>query len=75
MEQESNGDTKYNRCTRYSHQRIFTGNGCLGNKRTSEDHLKYNIVETGLNTKKNLDDLRRFAVTHTPVKNYQLMLP
>ena len=38
-------------CARYSHQRICTGTGGLGNKRTSGDHPNYSIVEIGQNTK------------------------
>ena len=30
----------------------------LGNKRTSEDHLNYSIVEIGQNTKRSSGDLR-----------------
>ena len=32
------------------------------------------IVENGQNTKKSPEDLRRLAVTQTPVKNYRLTL-
>ena len=46
----------------------------LGNKRTSEDHPNYSIVEIGQNTTKSPGDLRRFAVTQTPVENHQLTL-
>ena len=34
----------------------------------------YNIVEIGQNTEKNPGDLRRLAVTQTPVKDHQLVL-
>ena len=40
-----------------SHQRIGTGNGGLGNKRTSGDHQNYSIVEIGQNTEKSPGDL------------------
>ena len=38
------------------------------------DHLDYNIVKIGQNTKKGPGDLRRLAVTQTPVRNHQLTL-
>ena len=45
MEHESDADTKYNRCARYSHQRIGIRIGGLGNKRMNGDHPNYSIVE------------------------------
>ena len=42
--------------------------------RMSGDHSKFNIVEIGQNTEKSPGDLRRLAVTQTPMKNYRLML-
>ena len=42
--------------------------------RTRGDHPKYSIIENGQNTEKGPEDLRRLAVTQTPVKNYQLKL-
>ena len=74
MEHESDGDTNCNWRTRYSHQRIGTGTGGLGNKTTSGDHFNYSIVEIGQNYKKSPGDLRRLAVTQTPVENHQLTL-
>ena len=72
MEHKSDGDTSCNWCTRYSHQKIGTETGGLGNKRTSGDHLNYNIVEIGQNTEKSPGDLKRLAVTQTPVRKHQL---
>ena len=45
-----------------------------GNKRTSGDHPNYYIIENGQNTEKSPGDLRRLAVTQTPVINHQLTL-
>ena len=45
-----------------------------GNKRTSGDHRNNSIVKIGQNTKKSPGDLRRLAVTSTPVENYKLRL-
>ena len=74
MEHESDGDTNCHWCTRYSQQRIGIGTGGFRNKRTSGDHPNYIIVEIGPNTEKSPGDLRRFAVTQTPVESYQLKL-
>ena len=54
-------------CARYSHQRIGTGTGGLGKKRTSGDHPNYSIVEIGQNTEEGPEDLRRLAVAQNPV--------
>ena len=40
----------------------------------SGDHPNYSIVENGQNTKRSPGDLRRLAVTQTPMKDYQLTL-
>ena len=74
MELESDGDTNYNWRTRYNHQRIDTRIGGLRNKKASGDHRNYSIIENGHNTKKSPGDLRRLAVTQTPVRNHQLTL-
>ena len=76
MEPKSDGDTNCNWRTRYSHQRVGTGTGGLGNKRMSGDHSNYSIAEIGQNIKESPGDLTRLAVLQTPsantgVKNYQ----
>ena len=71
---ESDGDTTCDWRARHSHQRFGTGSGGLGNKRTSEDHPNYCIIENGQNTEKSHGDLRRLAVTQTPVNGHQLKL-
>ena len=63
LKDESDGDTKCNLCTGYSHQRIGTGIGGLGNNRTREDHPVYSIIKTGQNTEKSHGDLKRLVVT------------
>ena len=57
-----------------SHQRFGTRTGGLGNKRTSGDYPKYSIVDIGQNTEKSSEDLKRLAVTQTPMKDHQLTL-
>ena len=68
MEHESDSDTNCNWFTRYTHQRIFTRIGGLGNKRMSGDHLNYSIVEIGQNTKLSPGDLKGLAVTQILVE-------
>ena len=41
---------------------------------TSRDYPNDSITENTQNTEKSPGDLRRLAVTQTPVKNHQLML-
>ena len=74
MEHESDGDTNCNWCSWYSQQRIGKGTGGLENKRTSGDHPNYNIIKIGPNTEKSPADIRRLAVTQTPVEDHQLTL-
>ena len=50
------------------------GTGGLGSWRTSGDHPNYIIVKNIQNTETDTEDLRRFAVTQTPVKDHQLTL-
>ena len=50
-------------------KRIGTGTEELGDKKTRGDHPNYSIVEIGQNTKKSPGDLRKHAVTQTPVEN------
>ena len=57
-----------------NHQRTNKGTGVLEYKRMSGDHPNYCIIEISQNTVKSSGDLRRHAVTQTPVKDHQLML-
>ena len=45
MEHEGDDDANCNWYTWYSHQRINTGTGGLGNKKTSEYYGNYGIIE------------------------------
>ena len=53
---------------------LLKGSGGLGGWRTSGDHSNYYIIENSQNTEKSPGDLRRLAVTQTPVKDHQLTL-
>ena len=74
MEHESNGDTNCNWCTLNNHQKFRRKARGVGNWRTSLDYTDCNIVEVGQNTEKSSGDLRKLAVTKTPVKDHQLIL-
>ena len=54
--------------------RITKETGGFGGWRTSGDHPNYYIIENGQNTEKSPGDLRKVAVTQTPVKDHQLTL-
>ena len=45
-----------------------------GLESTSGDHPNYSVIKFGQNTEKSPGELRRVAVTQTPVENHQLML-
>ena len=66
--------TNCNWCVWNSNLRISKGTRGLGGWRTSGDHTNDSIVENGQNTKKSLGNLRRPAITQTPVKNHRLTL-
>ena len=48
--------------------------GGLGSWRTSRDNQNDSIAENSQNPETSPGDLKRFAVTQTPVKNHQLIL-
>ena len=71
---EREGDNYTNCDWLFWYKRIVKGTGGFGSWKTSRDHPNYNIIENGQNTEKSPGDLRRLAVTQTPVKDHQLML-
>ena len=56
------------------YQKIGIGVRGFGYKRTSWNHPKYSIAEIGQNSKKSSGELRRLAVSHTPVENHYVKL-
>ena len=58
MKDESDGNINCNWHARYSHQRIGTGTGGFGKKRTIGDDPTNSVVEIGQNTEKRPGDLR-----------------
>ena len=71
MKHESDDNTSCNWCPWYSHQRICTRSGGLGNKRTSGDHPNYYIIEFGQNFQESTTILikwelcKKFKFDHT----------
>ena len=59
---------------RYNHQGNGLGTGGLGNKRTCGDYSDYSIFKIDQKSEKSPGDLRRLAVTQTPVKDHHLTL-
>ena len=55
-------------------KRIIKGTGGIEGWGMSGNHPNDSIIENGQNTEKSPGDLRRFAVTQTPVKDHQLKL-
>ena len=49
---------------------ITKGTGGFVGWRTHGDHPSYYIIENGQDTEKSPGDLRRLAVTQTPVKDH-----
>ena len=47
MEDESGCDTNFNRCARYSHQKIGKGTLGIGNKNTNGDHSNDSTGKSG----------------------------
>ena len=58
------------KCTpRKNQENISKGTGVVRSWQMSGDHPNNNITENGQNTEKSPEDLRRLAVTQTPVKD------
>ena len=74
IEHENDDNTNCNWCTRYCNKMIGTRAGRLGNKRMSGDHPNYSTFKISQNTERSPGDMRRLAVTQTPVENHQLTL-
>ena len=81
MKHDGVGDTNCNWCAQNNPKRVGKGTGRLGNQRTSGDHPYYSqvwyyshITKVSWNTEKSPGDLRRLAVTQTPVRKHRLTL-
>ena len=58
-------------CVWHGNWRIIKGPGGFGSWWPSGDHLNSSIIENAQNTEKSPRDLRRLAVTQSPVKDHQ----
>ena len=67
MEFEVDGDSNCNWYVWNNPQRLGKRAGGVRNQWTSQDHPKYSIVKINQNTEKSPGDLRRLAVTQTPI--------
>ena len=67
MEHEGDNYTIWDSCFQYNDKTIIKETGGLRGWKTSGDHPNNNIIENGQNTEKSTGDLRRLAVTQTPV--------
>ena len=74
MEHKSDVDINCNWPARYSYQRVGTVILELGNLGTSENHPNYSINKIDKNTENSPGDLRKLAVTQTPVENHLVTL-
>ena len=74
MEREGDNYTNDDCYSWYSHQKISTRNGGLGDKRTGGDCPIYYIIEVGQDTENSPGDSRILAVTKILVENHQLTL-
>ena len=72
MEHEGDGETICGWWTWNNSQRIGTETGGLGKKRTSSDHSNYSIIKIGQNTEKSPGNVRRLAVTPTPMSGFTI---
>ena len=73
-EHESDGDTSCNWCTWNDAQRLGKEAGCVRNRSSSRDYPNYSIGKVGDNTERSPGNLKRLAVTQTPVKYHLLTL-
>ena len=71
MEHESDDCANCDWCFWHNNKRIIRSPGGLGSWRTDRDYLNDSIAENGQNPETSPGDLRRLAVTETPVKNHK----
>ncbi len=70
VEHESDDCTNCDWCFWHNNKRIIKRPGGFGSWRMSEEYPNYSIAKNGQNPEKSPGDLRRLAVTQTPVKNH-----
>ena len=72
VEHEGDCDSNCNWSACHSPQWVGKGNKLVGNQNKHWDHLNYSIFDNRTNTEYSPGDLRRTAVTCTPMKDNQL---
>ena len=74
IEHEGNGDTGYNWYVRNDSQSLGNSDRKARYNSSIREHRNYSILKIGQNTEKSPGDLRRLAVTQTPLKDRQQVL-
>ena len=74
MENVSDSDTNCNWCALNDPQRLGKEAERVGYRWAGRDYPIYNVSKICYDTEKSSENLMRFAVTQTPVKDYQLTL-
>ena len=74
MEHEGDGDINCSWCTWNGPQELGKETRRIGDQKRNLNHPSYSIAKIGQNIKKSPGDLRRLAVTQTPVKDNKLKL-
>ena len=74
MEHERSNYTNCDWCFWHGNKMTIKRPGRFGIWRPSGDHPKNSIIESGQNTEKSPGDLRRLAITQSPVKDHLLTL-
>ena len=74
MDYKGEGVTNCNWDTRNNPQSLGKGTKEIENKRTTGNHQYFRIIKIGQNTEKSPGELKRFAVTQTPLRHHQLTL-
>ena len=73
-EYEGNNYTNCDWCFWHGNKRVIKGPGGFVSWWSSGEHANNSIIENGQNTEKSPGDLRRLAVSQSPVKDHQLTL-
>ena len=68
MKKEGIGDTNYNESARNDPQELGKGTGRFKNQMTSGNRPDDSIIKIGQNNEKSPGDLKKLAITRTPIK-------
>ena len=70
IEHEGDNNANHKRCAQNNPLMFGKGTRRLRNQRTRRKHLDYSIIMINQNIEKSLEDLGRFALTQTPMKDH-----